>query len=255
MKFNDYINQKLRSKNIPGQVSIEITEICNLDCEHCYLDKQKTKYMGKEQLKRLLNVLKSMGVLSVQFTGGEPFLHPHIVEILNYAVDLGLLVIVQTNGTMLTPDLLACLSRGFSMLKISLYSLDDEVHDKITRKKSLSRILKNIELLKSKDIPITIATSVMKRNFVDVEKIYKWSEQEGFTFTSTSLIAPSLDQKNIGEYRVNPDILVANESQWNGQRTICGISSCKTANDFLFSNCSGGISSCYVNIDFRIDVV
>ncbi|MFF4873623.1 radical SAM protein [Streptomyces sp. NPDC000961] len=79
-----------------------ITFRCNSLCGYCNVW-QDDKFKGYEELtleqgRRILDELHALGVRYVDFTGGEPVLHPHIDGIVQYAKSLGMTVEITSNG-------------------------------------------------------------------------------------------------------------------------------------------------------------
>ncbi|MEZ4266596.1 MAG: radical SAM protein [Myxococcota bacterium] len=78
-----------RIKYAPFHVQLVVTRRCNLECGYCNEFDQVSKPVPTEVLKARLDKLMALGTLSVQFTGGEPMLHPEIYELIRYARALG----------------------------------------------------------------------------------------------------------------------------------------------------------------------
>ena len=95
----------------PKNVSFTITNVCNLRCQMCgqwsnegYMHHQKDHLKDELKIadwKRLVDELAAHQVPSVLLRGGEPFLFPDILELLEYLIAKGLFVSIDTNGTML----------------------------------------------------------------------------------------------------------------------------------------------------------
>lgn len=76
---------------------INITRACNLDCEYCYIGRTN-EFLDKafivEQVERYRPE-------RVTLTGGEPLLHPQVLDILQYLIQKRIHVNMVTNGTLL----------------------------------------------------------------------------------------------------------------------------------------------------------
>jgi radical SAM protein with 4Fe4S-binding SPASM domain len=85
---------------------IQITERCNLHCAHCFVssgdwgDHMPLAVITDTVLPRLLQAR----VERLTLTGGEPFVHPAIMEICRVIADIGLPVGLCTNGTQTTDE-------------------------------------------------------------------------------------------------------------------------------------------------------
>ena len=118
-------------------LAINLTRRCNLACPHCYLDADSLNETNKEELGTyeacdLLAQVAKMGYSTmVVLTGGEPLVRQDLEQIARYGVDLGLPVVVGTNGVMLNRKRVRSLkAAGVSGLGISLDSLDPNCHDR-----------------------------------------------------------------------------------------------------------------------------
>ena len=75
-----------------------ITNFCNLDCRHCYLEDKNTMHMDLGVLKDLAKQYSELNGNSIVISGGEPSLHPNIKEIIEYIHELGLKISFISNG-------------------------------------------------------------------------------------------------------------------------------------------------------------
>lgn len=78
--------------------------LCNLECARCYIESSpkndRLVYITTEEVQLFLNEIRdqNMGTQEVGFTGGEPFMNPDIMEILELSLSRGFQVLVLTNG-------------------------------------------------------------------------------------------------------------------------------------------------------------
>jgi AdoMet-dependent heme synthase len=100
---------------------------CNLRCTHCFIscapDNTTFGYLDVPTVTRLLQESIAHGVKEYYFTGGEPFLHPDMIDILEMTLALGPATVL-TNGTIMTPPMVHRLRR---IADASLYSLEFRV--------------------------------------------------------------------------------------------------------------------------------
>jgi len=120
----------------PFLIALNLTQRCNLSCDHCYLDAKILKEGATDELTtgEIRTLLGDIAALSpdcmVVLTGGEPLLRRDIEELAAYASALGLMVVIGSNGLLLTPKRVASLKRaGVAGIGISLDSLIPEKHD------------------------------------------------------------------------------------------------------------------------------
>lgn len=120
------------SEAFPSQVIIDTTEICNLACIHCpHPAFKKSDLYGGRRLdpdlcRKAIDEIATSGEGSTQhvrFTGeGEPFTHPAIFEMLEYAVlHSGAAVSLTTNGSLLNPARIdRLLATGVHVVDVSI---------------------------------------------------------------------------------------------------------------------------------------
>lgn len=85
---------------------LEITDICNVRCEGCYRQRM-TGHKPLDQVKEEILFLKKWrNPDNVSIAGGEPLLHPQILDIVAFIAGNGIKPIILTNAVTLTPELL-----------------------------------------------------------------------------------------------------------------------------------------------------
>ncbi len=127
----------------PLFATLEITQVCNLACKHCYnfdrtvaLDSgQKTKFMPFDEILYCMDELRKVGSLWLNLSGGEPLTHPDILRIIQEAKKRSFIVRLKTNGLLLNEQMGENLKKaGLDAVEISLYGQDEETYKKITQK-------------------------------------------------------------------------------------------------------------------------
>ncbi len=119
----------------PSFVQLDVTNSCNNNCIGCWCnspllkekrmpEEVKKEFLPLPLVKELLQELKEMGSKEIYFSGGgEPFTHPHMMEILRYSKEKGFLCYVNTNFTLLDKDKLKeLIEMGVDHLTVSLWA-------------------------------------------------------------------------------------------------------------------------------------
>lgn len=110
---------------------LEITEKCNLACPFCFADGGKGKHMPTDQAKACIEDIYAQGRRYIHFGGGEPTIHPDILELIACARNTGLEYIqLNTNGLMLANEpgfAKACKEAGASCAFLQFDGTTDEI--------------------------------------------------------------------------------------------------------------------------------
>ena len=119
-----------KSFSIPATTTLilEVLTKCNFHCRHCYLG---DRLYSKERLEVSLlhNILldaKKLGVNRVQITGGNPSLHPDIIDIIGLLRRHSFKIIYFSNGVELTDKILSSLQNADAALHVSIYGMSNE---------------------------------------------------------------------------------------------------------------------------------
>ena len=131
---------------------ISLTEKCSLRCTYCMPAEgvplqPKDNILSTDEVVRLAEMFVAAGITKIRLTGGEPLVHPDIVEIcqrigaLPGLNDLG----ITTNGLVLEKKLPELQAAGVNQLNVSLDTLVPEKFEFITRRKGFSRVVGAIE--------------------------------------------------------------------------------------------------------------
>lgn len=119
-----------------GMLFIELTARCNERCIHCYAESspERTETLAIEEVVAVLDAAMTLGRPFVQFTGGDPLIHPHLVEAVAHARNIKVAGIeIYTNGLLLHDALITRLLPHAPRLSFSIYADTPQIHDAITR--------------------------------------------------------------------------------------------------------------------------
>ena len=104
----------------PRQVSIALTNACDLECAHCYAPKRPAT-LAFEQLTVWLAELDANGCIGVGFGGGEPTLYPRLAELCSFATkETNLAVTMTTHAHHLDDQMLRELSGNLNFIRVSM---------------------------------------------------------------------------------------------------------------------------------------
>lgn len=109
---------------------LEITKKCPLSCSHCYNESGLAQPHGTVDWYSAIKQAAKIGFQGVQLIGGEPFVHPDIYGLTEYAVNLKLHVEIYSNLAIKVD--FNRLNSDNVTLATSFYSANPQIHDAIT---------------------------------------------------------------------------------------------------------------------------
>lgn len=257
----------------PIRVDIVLNQDCNHKCVHCYNPwrdqcNKKEEYNSEKVISNIdiiVSELKKANVWSAILTGGEPLLHP---EVLFYCIEklneIGVSMSVNTNLTLITPEIIETLIEKYNWNNIiltSLPSLNESLCDEITRVKgSYRRIIDAIDLCVKNEIRVGINTVVTKKNICDLQEYVTFVKKHRVEYVSISIvIPPSYDVKNADYYLDNKDIIKIADTLLELQNDVgievgsvtplplCILKDADKYISILDTTCLAGVSKCTID--------
>lgn len=123
------------NKNELSGFTIYLTNDCNLRCKHCWISGgQKADYLDYKLIQKRVSEAVEMGVKYFLLTGGEPFMHPDIDNIISHIVSQeGVFLSVETNATMIHDEQIRQLAKYNDRVKLiaSVDASSSKIHDEI----------------------------------------------------------------------------------------------------------------------------
>lgn len=191
--YMEYINHVFHNKlSAPVQVACEITAQCNAHCPHCSGYTKSNHELTTDEWKRLIDHISCMGVFTMTFTGGEPLLRTDLKELITYAADKGLHVILATNGFTLDEEKAEELfTAGVKTAMISIDGPDPETHDTFRGLPgSFDRAVQAVKLLSEREIGVVILTAVTNVNITKIPDIVTLANDINVTFLDLMRLVP-----------------------------------------------------------------
>jgi len=183
----------------PRRLTVELTNICNLHCDYCLRDEEAlyhtpAEFLSIQLLQRVLaEAAESAGITEVNFTGGEPTLHPQFGEIIGLCGAQGLKASFVTNGwnfEKLWPDLY---SRRSSLVHVA-FSLDGiipEAHDRWRGKGSFVRLIRAFSRCQRYGLPFVIKVGIRRDTFEQLEAISMFAARLGAAGVAFAHLMPT----------------------------------------------------------------
>ncbi|MBI2505302.1 MAG: radical SAM protein [Candidatus Latescibacteria bacterium] len=143
--------------------------LCNLECAHCYIESSprndRLVYLTPDDLKVYLDEIERGGwqTREIGFTGGEPFMNPHLIDMLEECLHRGFEVLVLTNGMRpmmkQAASLISLRYRYGKQLtfRVSLDHYQSEVHERERGVRSWEPTVAGLRWLAANGFPFAVA--------------------------------------------------------------------------------------------------
>lgn len=155
-------------------IKIEVNDYCDLRCSMCYMP-ATGRELDPDALIRLFDQVRGCGV-RIELLGGEPLMHPGIIDIVRNAKSRARSPFVQiyTNGIHATPEMAEELAgAGLDAAIVSLISHRPEVQDEFTDVPgSWSDSIAGLRNLQAAGVRTYTFTAIHERNYLDYKDIY-----------------------------------------------------------------------------------
>lgn len=175
---------KIITKNkLLNSVSLQLSYKCNLFCKHCFNPKDKDyEELSFETARKFIDEAYDLGAVNIAITGGECTYNKNFMKIAKYIREKHLFFVFLTNAQLLSNDdyFDEIMELYPYQLRISLYSMNPNVHDNITNQKgSHKKTLKVIKKLREKDIDVVINCPVIRINKNDYLDVHNFANSIG----------------------------------------------------------------------------
>ena len=183
----------------PQRLSIELANICNLHCSYCFraedaLYSAHAKFFPIELLARVLSDAREVaGITRVNFTGGEPTLHPRFSEVIETVAAAGLTASLVTNGwhfERVWPALHAN-QEAVTHVAFSLDGVTRETHDRWRGEGSFDRLVRAFARCHRARFPFVMKMAIRRDTVTRLEQIAIFAARMGATGLSFMHVMPT----------------------------------------------------------------
>ena len=199
----------------------EVTQACDLVCEHCRASAQKTANpdeLATAQSKALIEQVATFPKRpTIVLTGGDPLKRDDIFDLIRHAAGCGLQVALTPSATPLATfeAFQAAREAGVTRLGISLDGVDAVTHDAFRGwSGSFERTLSMLAAARRLELPVQVNTSITRRNFHQIDALAELLADQGIAMWSVFFLIPvgrGLTQERI----TPPEYEVAFEKLWH----------------------------------------
>jgi radical SAM protein with 4Fe4S-binding SPASM domain len=253
------------------EIVLDLTDRCPARCIYCSANAgpYNSRFLNVAKVFEILDDISKLGVEIVSFSGGEPLLHPNLINIVTYAKKLGIKDIrLFTSGLIFGEDIVCPEKNFFKNLKdaglnkifFNLQGPTEEIHNRLSGVKSLSHVISGIKFSVNVGLYVGIHFVPTKLNWMSFPHLVKFCANMGVHEVGVLKFVPQgrgLENRRILELDANEYenfIKILNKAcvqytvpqiragcPWNEIRNI--------RPEWPVKYCSAGLSMCHILVD------
>ena len=220
-RMSTYLHARGCRLGLPIGGNFELTARCNFNCPMCYVHQQDAKQeqeLTSAQWIDLAAQARERGLVFALLTGGEPFLRKAFFEIYTAMKAMGILVSINSNGSMLDGEIRRRLIEDPPMrMNISLYGGCRETYRSMCGRDAFEQVTENIRALKSAGIDVRLNVSLTPYNRQDLHKIFEISREMNVPAKATSYMHPPVRLNGVAD-RLSPEEAARCSFEWDKLR-------------------------------------
>lgn len=196
--------QRAAALKIPINGSMELTPLCNMNCDMCYVHLNHQEMESKGRLRTAdewISLGKEMiqaGTVFMLLTGGEPLLFPDFQRLYLELQKMGMILTINTNGTLLDEkwaDFFA--DNKPRRINITLYGGNEQTYRRLCHYQGgFKKTLQAIRLLKERNVDVKINGSVTSNNRDDMDMIYQIGKKLNVPVHMDTYMVPAVRERN-----------------------------------------------------------
>lgn len=191
-------------KRIPLNGSIEVTPLCTMDCDMCFVRLSREEMEARGRLRTaaewlsIAEEMKQAGVLFMLLTGGEPLLYPDFKELYLGLRRLGFILTINTNGTLLDEDWADFFVQNPPRrINITLYGASDRAYRELCHLPGgYERTLCAIELLRERGVHLKLNYTLTTKNAEDLSAFLDYCKERELPYGIDPRIMPATRERS-----------------------------------------------------------
>lgn len=166
-------------RHVPLGGTFELTPRCSLRCKMCYvrLDRTQMEQIGRELTARewiaLAGEAADAGTLNLLITGGEPLIRADFEEIYTALSQMGFIITLNTNATLMTPELLSLFKHyPPTATNVTLYGASPQTYEIVCGSRDgFDKTIRGLEMLAQISTVLEIRTTFIQDNAREIDAL------------------------------------------------------------------------------------
>jgi len=156
-----------KGKRCPTVLLIDPTSACNLNCAGCWAGEySQSDRIEVDRMDRLFDEMKALGIYWAIFSGGEPLLYPHLVDLMQNHDDMAFMAF--TNGTLIDDEYADALAKAGNFSPV--FSLEGmrETTDARRGEGIFDQVTAAMRRCRERGIPFGASITATRENFEEI---------------------------------------------------------------------------------------
>ena len=260
--YRELIMKRAEETRTIRAASIELLNRCTFRCKHCFILGNNNEVITVQLFKKIADELKELGCTWMLLTGGEVMLHPHFLQIYEYAYNLGFSISVFTNGSTVSEEVFSVFKKMRpELIEISLYGCDNQSYEWYTRQSNVfEEVDKTIQRFKADGHNIVLKTVLTKELLVSYHSIKEYAAQVGLKLRHDGFILPEVENNCANRcqlHRLTPEEVFSIDKQstalLDNARKLLAKNDEFGKNNALYS-CSAGINNIFIDSQGMMEI-
>jgi radical SAM protein with 4Fe4S-binding SPASM domain len=204
--------EKARKRSGLLSMEIELSLRCNFKCPYCYVEGEAdySDELSNQEIESAVLQAKALGAKKIILLGGEPMIHPHILDLIRFIRGHDLDVEMFTNGSKITTAIAEELYRNQVRVVLKMNSFEIELQNRLCGIPNAHQVIHNaFTNLKKAGFPgngslMAVSTVVCKQNIDQLSEFWQWLRDQNI-LPYFEMITPQSNAKQNNWLFVEPD--------------------------------------------------
>lgn len=176
---------------------IELSSACNLKCIHCYNSSGDRRINSIDLLNmvRVIDELEKLDCKNISFSGGEPLIYKHLIEIVKYASEFtNMRVSIVTNATLITEEFITQVSQSINYkrlaFQVSLDGITPIEHEYLRGVGTFAPMMHGVSILEKHDLLHYFHVVIHRYNYKNLQNIIEYAISKNHSSIDFTFIQP-----------------------------------------------------------------